>query len=171
MIKRQHGHTDDVDEFALKMLGTYSEKSFKSVTAEALDILSEEEKNALKEKNDSSEELLGFIKDAIGNVSAVKFSANLSKHPVCLSSEGELSVEMEKVLKRMPGAEDAPKANVVLEINHTHPIAEKLKALYETDKEALTDYAKVLYSTACLISGVAVENPTEFAELVAKLMV
>lgn len=163
--------TDDIDEFALKMLGAYAEKTFKSVTAEALDILSDEEKERLKEKNGNSEEMLNFIKDAIGKVSAVKFSANLSKHAVCLSSEGELSVEMEKVLKRMPGAEDAPKANVVLEINHSHPIAEKLLSLYENDRGSLSDYAKILYSAACLISGVSVENPTEFAELIAKLMV
>ncbi len=162
---------DDVDEFALKMLGEYDGKGFKSVTAEALDLLSDEEKDELKKKNDDSEELLSFIKEAVGNVSSVKFSANLSKHAVCLSSEGELSVEMEKILKRMPGAEGAPKANVVLEINHSHPIAEKLKSLYDTDKDALRNYAKVLYSTACLISGVSVENPTEFAELVANLMV
>ena len=163
--------TDDVDEFALKMLGSYDSKSFKNVTAETLDILTEEEKTALKEKNDQSEELLKYIKEAIGKVSAVKFSANLNKHPVCLSSEGELSVEMEKVLKKMPGAEDAPRANIVLEINHSHPIAEKLKTLFESDKESLSDYAKVLYSVACLISGISVENPTEFAELIAKLMV
>ena len=163
--------TDDVDEFALKMLGEYDGKSFKSVTAEALDLLNDDEKEALKKKNDSSEEMLSFIKEAIGNVSAVKLSANLSKHAVCLSSEGELSVEMAKILKRMPGSENAPQANVVLEINHSHPIAEKLKALYESDKDTLRDYAKVLYSTACLISGVSVDNPTEFAELVSKLMV
>lgn len=164
--------TDSIDEFAIKMLGSYSEKSFKSVTAEALDILSEQEKETLKEKNDSSEQMLTFIKEAIGDaVSAVKFSGNLSKHAVCLSSDSEISVEMEKVLRAMPGATNTPRASVVLEINHSHPIVNKLESLYESDKDALTDYSKILYSTACLISGVSIENPSEFAELVSKLMI
>ena len=83
-----------------------------------------------------------------------------------------MSVEMEKVLKKMPGAEDdAPKANVVLEINTAHPVAEKLKTLYNEDKEKLAKYAKILYSEACLIGGVAIENPVELTELISELMV
>ena len=164
--------TDDVDEFALKVLGKYADKEFKNVTAETLDISSDEEKESLKEKNESSEELLGFMKESIGNVSAVRFTNTLKKHSVCLSSEGDLSVEMEKVLSRMPGAdEEAPKANVVLEINASHPVAEKLGKLYETDKETLKKYAKILYSQACLIGGVAIENPAEFTELISELMI
>ena len=164
--------TDDVDEFALKVLGKYADKEFKNVTAEALDISTDEEKEAIKKENESAEELLSFMKDSIGKVSAVKFSNTLKKHSVCLSSEGELSVEMEKVLKRMPGADDeAPKANIVLEINSTHPIANKLKELYESDKDTLAKYAKILYSEACLIGGVAVENPVEFTQLVSELMI
>ena len=163
--------TDDVDEFALKMLGKYDDKEFKNVTAEALDISTEEEKEAIKKENENAEEILNFMKDSIGKVSAVRFTNTLKKHAVCLSSEGELSVEMEKVLKRMPGAEDgAPRASVVLEINTTHPIANKLKALYSDDKDRLAKYAKILYSEACLISGVAVYNPAEFAELISELM-
>ena len=163
--------TDEVDEFALKMLGSYDGKEFKNVTSEAIDLATEEEKVALKEKNDTSEEMLKFIKEAIGKVSAVRFTATLKKHAVCLSSEGELSAEMEKVLKKMPTAEgDAPKANLVLEINHEHPVAEKLKTLYETDKDTLTKYAKILYSSACLIGGVEIENPAEFTALVSELM-
>ena len=164
--------TDDVDEFALKVLGKYADKEFKNVTAEALDISTDEEKEAIKKENESAEELLSFMKDSIGKVSAVKFSNTLKKHSVCLSSEGELSVEMEKVLKRMPGADDeAPKANIVLEINSTHPIANKLKELYESDKDTLAKYAKILYSEACLIGGVAIENPVEFTQLVSELMI
>ena len=164
--------TDDVDEFALKMLGKYADKEFTNVSDEALDIVSEEEKEALKEKNESSEELLKFIKEEISEVNEVRFTASLTSHAVCLTTEGELSVEMEKTLKRMPGAEEGiPKANVVLEINHTHPIAEKLKALYSSDKETLKKYARILYSTACLISGVALENPAELSVLVTELMV
>ena len=164
--------TDDVDEFALKMLGKYADKEFKNVTAEATDIASDEEKERAKAENESSEEMLNLMKEAIGKVSAVKFSSTLVKHPVCLSSEGELSVEMEKVLKKMPGADqNAPKANVVLEINMSHPLAEKLKALYESDKEKLKKYAKILYAESCLIGGISLENPGELCELVSELMV
>jgi molecular chaperone HtpG len=164
--------TDDVDEFALKVLGKYSDKEFKNVTAEALDISSDEEKEAIKKENESSEEMLKFMKESIEKVSAVRFTNTLKKHPVCLSSEGDLSVEMEKVLKRMPGAEEgAPKANVVLEINSAHPVAEKIKALYENDKDTLAKYAKILYGEACLIGGVGIENPNEFTELISELMI
>jgi len=164
--------TDDVDEFALKMLGKYADKEFKNVSDEALDITSEEEKAALKEKNESSEDLLKFIKEEISEVGEVRFTASLASHAVCLTTEGELSVEMEKTLKRMPGENAGmPKANVVLEINHSHPITEKLKALYDSDKDTLKKYARILYSTACLISGVALENPAELSSLVTELMV
>ena len=162
--------TDDVDEFAIKMLGKYENKEFKSVTAEALDLASDEEKAKVNEANVSAQELFDVMKEAIGSVSAVKFSANLSKHAVCLSSEGELSVEMEKILKRMPGAEGAPEAKVVLEINHDHPITEKLFTLFREDRDTLGDYAKMLYYEACLIGGVAIEDPAEFASLLSKLM-
>ena len=172
---KSHGYevlylTDDVDEFALKMLGKYQEKEFKNVTAEALDLTSDEEKETLKSENESSEEMLGFIKESIGKVSAVRFTKALAKHPVCLSTEGELSVEMEKVLKKMPGTDGMPSASVVLEINLDHPVAEKLKALYTSDKDTLAKYAKILYSEACLVSGISLENPTELCELVSELM-
>ena len=165
--------TDDVDEFALRMLEKYGDKEFKNVTAEALDIASDEEKAQLKEENDSSEELLKFMKEAIPSVSAVKFTNALVDHPVCLSSEGELSVEMEKVLKKMPGAEGlmAPKANIVLEINMNHPIAAKLKSLYNDDKDKLAKYAKILYSEACLIGGISIEDPAELTRLISELMI
>ena len=164
--------TDDVDEFALKMLGKYNDKEFKNVSDEALDITSEEEKAALKEKNEDSEELLKFIKEEIGEVNEVRFTASLASHAVCLTTEGELSVEMEKTLKRMPGENAGmPKASVVLEINHNHAIVDKLKSLYESDKDTLKKYARILYSTACLISGVALENPAELSSLVTELMV
>ena len=164
--------TDDVDEFALKMLGKYDDKEFKNVTTEALDIATDEEKEAIKKENESAEEMLKLMKESIEKVSAVKFTNTLKKHPVCLTSEGDLSVEMEKVLKRMPGAEEgAPTATVVLEINSAHPISNKLKALYEEDKEKLAKYAKILYSEACLISGVGIDNPVELTELISELMV
>ena len=161
--------TDDVDEFALKMLGKYADKEFKNVTAEAVSLSSDEEKSAVKEKNDSSAELLEAMKNAIGKVSAVRFTSELGRHAVCLSSEGELSVEMEKVLKRMPGSEGmTPSASTVLEINMNHPIAKKLE---EISSDEVEKYAKILYGQACLISGVAVENPTELCALITEIMV
>ena len=164
--------TDDVDEFALKLIDKYADKEFKNVTTEALDLLSDEEKEAQKSKNESSEEMLSFMKEAIGKVSAVKWTGSLSDHAVCLSSEGDLSMEMAKILKKMPGAElGIPNANVVLEINMNHPIADRLSALYESDKEKLTKYAKILYGEACLISGIALDDPKEFTSLVSELII
>ena len=164
--------TDDVDEFALRVLEKYAGKEFKNVTSEAQDFATEEEKEALKAENDASEGMLKFMKEELSSVSAVRFTNTLVKHPVCLSSEGDLSVEMEKVLKKMPGAEGkAPTANLVLEINLNHPIASKLKDLYSSDKDSLKKYAKILYAEACLISGISLENPAELCELVSELMV
>ena len=164
--------TDDVDEFALKVLGKYNDKEFKNVTAEALDIATDEEKKAINEENNSSEEMLSFMKEAIGKVSAVRFTGTLVKYPVCLTTEGDLSVEMEKILKRMPGADgQMPTASVCLEININHPITEKLKSLYAADKETLGKYAKILYAEACLISGISVDNPAELTEFITELMI
>ena len=164
--------TDDVDEFAIKLLDKYADKDFKNVTAEAMDLLSEDEKEAQKSKNESSEEMLSFMKDAIGKVSAVKWTGALADHAVCLSSEGDLSIEMAKILKKMPGAEiGIPGASVALEINMNHPIAEKLSKLYENDKDMLAKYAKILYGEACLISGVTLDDPKEFTSLISELIV
>ena len=164
--------TDDVDEFALKMLGKYADKDFKNVTAEASDLSSDEEKAKAKSENESAEEMLKVMKEAVGNVSEVRFTTALAKHPVCLTSEGELSVEMEKVLRKMPGADGSlPKANVALEINLNHPIAEKLKGLYSSDTEKLKKYAKILYAEACLISGISLDNPGELCELISEIMI
>lgn len=166
--------TDDVDEFALRVLENYDGKQFKNVTAEALDISSDEEKEAAKKENEDYAKLLELIKEAVGKVSQVKFTNALGEHPVCLSSEGELSVEMEKILKKMPGAEDsgAPSASVVLEINMKHAIAEKLKSLYQEGKsDELKKYAKILYGEASLVSGISLENPSEFVQLVSSLII
>ena len=164
--------TDDVDEFALKMLGKYSDKEFKNVSDEDIDIVSEDEKSELKKKNDSAEEMLKFMKEELPEVNEVRFTATLKTHAAALTSEGELSVEMEKTLKRMPGQEsELPKASIVLEINHAHPIAKKLEELYEIDRELLKKYARILYSTASLISGVALEDPRELSALICELMV
>ena len=165
--------TDEVDEFALKMLGTYKEKTFKNVTDDALDLSDEAEKASVEEENKQSEAMLSIMKDALGDkVSAVRFTAALKNRPVCLSSEGEVSAEMEKVLNRMPGAEGgAVKAKMVLGINREHPIAATLKGLAATDEQKLRSYAKLLYAQARLIGGMSVEDPGETCELITALMV
>ena len=165
--------TDDVDEFALKMLGKYGEFEFKNVMVDELDLIDEEEKKALESENNSAHDMLEFIKESIGKVGEVKFSGTLGEHAVSLGTSGELSMEMEKILKKMPGAEDlgAPSANVVLEINREHPIADKIKELYENDRDKLSKYAKILYGEACLVSGADIEDTTEFTKLISELMV
>ena len=164
--------TEDIDEFAVQILRAYKEKEFLNVTAEKLDLTSDEEKEELSKKNESEADLLKFMKDSIGDkVTKVQFTASLAKHPVCLSTEGALSVGMEKVLNSMPGAEDQHiKAETVMEINVNHPITEKLKALFESDKDKFASYAKILYSQAQLISGLSPENPSEIADLICDLM-
>ncbi|MBQ7005864.1 MAG: molecular chaperone HtpG, partial [Clostridia bacterium] len=127
--------TDDVDEFALKMLYEYEGKNFTNICAGNLDLDSDSEKEEIKKENEENKELLTFLKDSIGNaVSGVRFTNKLKNHPVCLTSEGMMSLEMEKVLASMPGANGA-KATVVLEINKNHKIASTLKELYESDKD------------------------------------
>ena len=163
--------TENVDEFALQVLGTYKEKTFTNIANEKLDLDSDEEKEELEKFNSENSGLLEKMKTALGtSVEAVKFTNKLTSHPVCLSSDGALSVGMEKVLNQMPMGGDA-KANVVLEINKNHPIAEKLKTLAEQDSDKLTDYTKILYAQARLIEGLSVENPTELSNLICNLMV
>lgn len=163
---------DDVDEFALKALGEYEGKSFVNVSDQSLDISTEEEKESLKTENESNDGLLSFMKDSLsGAVSAVKFTNTLKDHPVCISSEGGISLEMEKVLNTMPDNDGSIKAQTVLEINLNHPIAQSLKKLYESDKDKLAKYSKILYAQARLIGGMEISNPTELSNLVCDLMV
>ena len=164
--------TDDVDEFALKMLMNYEEKNFVNVCAEELDISTDEEKEAVKAENESSGDMLNAMKEALGDaVSAVRFTNTLKNHPVCLTSEGGLSVGMEQVLNRMPTGEEAVKAQIVLEINASHAIADKLKSLYVYDRDKLASYAKILYAQARLIGGMSIDNPAELSALVCDLMI
>lgn len=163
--------TEDVDEFCVMMLGTYKEKPFKNVSDNDLDIESDEEKEQIQKENDTSKELLALMKQTLGDkVAEVQFTNALDSHPVCLSTEGGISTEMQKVLESQPGMEQAIKAKTVLEINLKHPVAEKLKALYGSDNATLENYTKILYAQACLICGMPVENPTELSNLVCDLM-
>ena len=163
--------TDEVDEFALKVLGKYEDKEFKNVTAEALELGNEEEIAKAKRANEDDAEMLEFIKNAVEKIGEVRFTSSLKKHPACLSSEGELTLGMEKVLSKMPGATDTPKASLVMEISTEHPMADKLKELYVNDKEMLKKYAKLLFAQSCLIAGVQVNDTAELCELISELMI
>jgi len=165
--------TEDIDEFTLQMLRTYSEKEFLNVCKENLDLASDEEKEKLKAENEAAEELFEFMKESLGDdVTKVRFTNTLQNHPVSLSSEGNVSMGMEKVLNKMPGAEEQHiKAEIVLEINIDHPLAAKLKELFESDKDRLATYSKILYAQARLVSGMTLDNPSEVSDLVCGLMI
>ena len=163
--------TENVDEFALKMLNEYDGKKFMNICDDALNLDSEEEKKALESENEASKDMFAAMKESIGDkISGVRFTNKLKKHPVCLTSEGGISLEMEKTINAMPGANEKIKAQLVLEINANHPIAEKIKSLYNEDKDTLAKYAKLLYGEACLIGGTAVADPVEHSNLVCELM-
>lgn len=163
--------TDDVDEFAIQMLMEYDGKHFANICKDDLNLDSEEDKKALDEKNENAKKMLDEIKSYLGDeVSAVKFSNAVGNHAVSLSAEGYVSLEMARVLSQMPGADGGMKAQLVLEINSNHKIAEKLFELFANDKEKLEKYSKLLYTGARLISGLTVENPTEFADMITDLM-
>ena len=164
--------TENVDEFALKMLGEYDGKKFMNICDDNLNLDSEEEKKELEAENTAAKDMFDAMKESIGDsINAVRFTRKLKNHPVCLTSEGGISLEMEKVLNSMPNAEQSKvQAKLVLEINAEHPIAEKLKTLYNDDKDMLGKYAKLLYGEACLIGGKSVPDPAEHSALVCELM-
>lgn len=163
--------TDDVDEFAIQMLMEYDGKKFANICKDELNLSTEEEKKALDEKNDAAKDMLEEMKACLDDeVSAVKFTNAIGSHAVCLSAEGYVSLEMAKVLSQMPGGNQGMKAQLVLEINSEHKVAEKLFSLFANDKDKLKAYTKILYNQARLISGLQIENPTEFADMVTDLM-
>lgn len=163
--------TDDIDEFALQMLREYDEKEFKSVSADDLDIEeSKEEKEAAEKQAEESKDMLEYMKEALeGKVAEVRLSQRLKSHPVCLTSKGGLSIEMEKVLNSMP-TDEKVQAERVLEINAKHPILEALKKQYGQDKELVKSYASLLYNQALMIEGLPVEDPVAFSNAVCELM-
>ena len=162
--------TDNVDEFALKMLDEYDGKKFANVCAEEIDLSTEDEKKQLEEQNESGKDMLEEMKNILsGAVQSVKFTNRLKNYPACLSSEGNISVEMEKILNSMP-TDNKVKADIVLELNASHPVAEKLKTLYTEDKDSFNKFTKLLYDQARLVGGMSVENPSEFVSLISELM-
>ena len=146
--------TEYLDEFVIKILNTYQEKQFKNVTDKSLDTSTEEEKNQIDKINNEFKDMLSLMKEALNNnVKDIKFTNKLKNHPVCLTSDGELSLEMEKIINSMPTENDKVKADTILEINDNHEISKKLKELYkDNNKEALAKYTKVLYNQARLFN-------------------
>ena len=169
--------TDDVDEFRLQMLRSYGdkekEKEFRNISADDLGIETDAEKEEVKAKNEENKELFEAMKEALdGKVTEVRLSQRLKSHPVCLSSSGPLSIEMEKVLNSMPAQQEKVKSEKVLELNGEHEVFAALKRLFEAgDKEKLAAYSEILYDQALLIEGLALEDPVAYANNVCKLMV
>lgn len=162
--------TDHVDEFCLQMMHDFDGKEYKSVSADDLGLDTPEEKEEIKKAEEDNKSLFEFMTEKLGGkVKAVKLSQRLKSHPVCITSEGMLSVEMEKVLSAMPNG-DGAKAEKILEINPNHAIFGKLKELYESDKDKAADYADILYNQALLIEGMPIENPVEFSNKVCELL-
>ena len=162
--------TEYVDEFSIMTLSEYDGKKFKNVSSENADLSTEEEKKHINEINDNNKDMLAEMKEILkDNVKEVKFTNKLKNHPVCLTTEGEISTSMEKVINSMPTGEKI-KASEVLEINSDHKISDKLKELYKDNKEEFEKYTKVIYFEARLIEGLPIENPTEMSNLMCDIM-
>ena len=161
---------DYMDEFTIQALNEYSGKKFANVASEDVSLDTPEEKEELDKKNEEAKGMFDIMKEALPDVKSIKFTNKLKNHPVCLSTEGAISLEMEKIMKAMPVGGDDVKADIVLEINEKHPIADKLKDLYISDKESLADYTKILYNQARLIEGLSIDNPTELTNLICNMI-
>ena len=161
--------TNYMDEFVMQTIREYEGLSVLNITSDKVDLSTEEEKEDLKKKNEEAKDMFKVMADSLSDVSTVKFTNKLKNHPVCLTSEGEVSIEMEKVINAMPTDEHID-AKKVLEINESHEIAKKIKELYETDKDALKDYTKILYAQARLIEGLPIDNPTEITNLICNVL-
>lgn len=161
--------TEYVDEFCVTAIQEYDSKKFKNVTDEGLDLETEEEKEATKKANEDNSDLLKDMCEKLSEVSEVRFSNKLKSHPVCLTTKGDVSIEMQKVFDAMPN-DMGIKAETVLEINEKHPISEKLKKLYKKDKDEFDKYTKILYSEARMIAGLPIDNPTEISKLICEVI-
>ncbi|HHU21929.1 MAG TPA: molecular chaperone HtpG [Clostridiales bacterium] len=163
--------TDDVDEFVIQTLRKYNDKEFCNVTADDLGLESEEERADAEKKQAEARELLDFVKESLdGQVVDVRLSRKLKSHPVCLTTDGEITLEMEKYFRNMPGAEgDAIKARRVLELNGEHPAFESLKRAFENDRERAAKLSRILLAQAMLIADIPLEDPSEYTELVCGL--
>ena len=161
--------TDYVDEFAITAIQKYEDKVFQNVESGDLDLDTEEEKKETEKVNKDNEDLLKDMVTVLSEVEEVKFTNKLKSHPVCLTSQGDVSIEMQKVFDAMPN-DMGIKAKLVLEINSKHPISKKLKELYKEDRESFDKYAKILYSEARMIAGLPIDNPTEISTLICDVI-
>jgi molecular chaperone HtpG len=162
--------TEDIDEFAIRILEEYQEKEFKSVSSSDLEINDVEETEENKVEENKRKEIFEYMTKSLkGKISKVKASKRLKNHPVCLSNEGDVSIEMEKVLKNMPNNQNV-KAEKVLEININHKVYQAIKDAYENDKDKLDLYTNLLYNQALLIEGLPLEDPVEFSNNISKIM-
>ncbi|MBQ8218981.1 MAG: molecular chaperone HtpG [Bacilli bacterium] len=161
-----------LDEFVIKILNNYQEKNFINVCDKSLDLDTEEEKKELEKINNDNKNMLNFMKDSLNDsVKEVRFTNKLKDHPVCLTSSGELSLEMEKIINSMPNQGDNVKADTILEINESHPISNKLKELHKNNnQEELEKYTMVLYNQARLLSGLKIDNPNELTNLICEMI-
>ncbi|MGJ7909689.1 molecular chaperone HtpG [Neobacillus sp. LXY-1] len=163
--------TDDIDEFAIRMLINYKEKEFKSVSSGDLGIEADETKNETENENVENKELFDLMKSILSDkVKDVRVSKRLKSHPVCLTTDGEVSIEMEKILNAMPNNQNI-KADKVLEININHEVFQSLKEAFQHDKDKLTLFTNLLYNQALLIEGLPIEDPVEFTNNICKIMV
>lgn len=162
--------TDYIDEFVVKTIMEYEQKKFVNICSKDLDLSTDEEKEKLKKTNEKAKKMFDLMKEDLNSeVEEVRYTDRLKKHPVCLTNEGEISVEMEKVMNAMP-TDDKVKAKTILEINKNHPIVKKLEDLYKNDKEKLKEYTKIIYAQARLIEGLSIDNPTEISNLICDLI-
>lgn len=162
--------TDDIDEFAIKVIMNYKDKEFKSVSSGDLGLESEADKAAEEAEEQEHKDLFEHMTSLLnGKVKQVKASKRLKSHPVCLSADGELTIEMEKILKAMPNGQDV-QADKVLEINVNHEVFQTLKEAFDSDKAKLDLYTGVLYNQALLIEGLPVEDPVQFTNDICKIM-
>ena len=163
--------TEYVDEFALQTLTTYNAKKFMNVSNDTVDLDNDEEKKELEKANTDAKDMFEVMKKVLenNNISDIKFTHRLKKHPVCLTTEGELSASMEKVLNALPN-DNKVNAKMILEINEKHPISEKIKTLYKDNKDELEKYTKILYAQARLIEGLPIDNPTEISTLICDVI-
>ena len=164
--------TEYLDEFVLKTIHEYQGKTFVNATDKELDIDSKEEKELLEKINKENTDLLVLMKESLQDtVKEVRFTNKLKEHPVCLTTSGELSLEMEKIINNMAPGNEKVKAETILEINSNHKISNKIKELYENnEKEELEKYTKILYNQARLISGLSIENPSELTNLICNMI-
>ena len=164
--------TEDVDEFVAQALVSYKDKQFKSITAQDAELQSDEEKKETEKKQEDNKDLLDFVKESLdGKIVKAVISNKLKSHPVCLSTEGPVTIEVEKYYAQMPGMDNKPKASKVLELNPDNAAFEALKDAFEADdKDKAAKYADILFNQALLIAGLPLDDATHYCDLVCSLM-